>query len=993
MQRRLFSPLALLALLSASACRPPSERGVEQKAGGRAEQPAGKSTSSAALPSGICAPDEGRCASDDLAARCEGGERWVEERCAEGSLCVGGACVSLTAGGRAIEPASLLLPTGEGWLDAWTALGPLSGPLPEGEATASAEPSPPLPKPICAPGGYVAVHEKADPPKASAKATPVASHFVLSGHLVSGRAQRVLFSAGAAGRFRLSVDGSRLIDVTRESDPAPFRDETRAPFDLSRGVHRVVVEIEQSTTAPTGFWLRTRTPEGGPVPDLLFTPGPDARCAPAELLRTEITKRPVAGGFSLEIRPSFAGLGPRRPADLPYRIELSTEKNPPRVLAEGAMPSAALGTPEGLLTVPATIEKAGTYTLGVAFGEGLSARREDKLVYRGALQKRVLDLAGKRGEIEQSALSSGDKDSLLHHIDGLVENLAQGDPDLAWIKRQTAEAEGLVAALGKGESPYAAKTGVVRRAYRSPLDGRLQPYAVYVPRAHRPGGKPLPLVVAAHGLGNRPEIALRVVVGEAPEAGFNGVQEARHMPALPDLGAFIVAPWSYGNAGQRHLGEEDVLRVIGEMRAHYPIDERRISMTGYSLGGTVAFFVPLHYPDLFSASAPLCGYPNLLGWESIRKAPHAPWEKVLLQKRYIVNWAENGLHLPLTIVHGGKDDPTRSELVANRYKSLGYTHKFDVQEDLDHNVWEYGYEDGEMIDWLKARRRPDVPSRVRFVTGEYRYDRAYWVRLLGMEALDRFADIDARHEKSRREIVVTTKNVAAFALDLAKGGLAESARVVVDGRSVEGPFAAETLFLVKKDGAFERAASEPSRAGKKRAGVSGPMDDIDRHPKLIVYGTLDPVEKETNRAVAEHFASFDTFAARYPVKADVDVTDAEIAATSLVLVGNSRTNRVTAALEANLPVRFEPNAVVFRGQRFEGEDVGVSFIHPHPRNEREYVVVHAGTRWTGTLASRHLPRFAPDFLVYDGRIAVQRGGHVLDRREVLSGGFFDDDWK
>jgi predicted esterase len=992
MHRRLFSPLAFFALLA--ACRPPSERGFEQKAGGRTEQPSGKATSSAAVPPGaVCAPGEARCVADDLVTHCEAGERWVEEPCAERSLCIDGACVSLATGARAIDPASLLLPTGDGWLDAWTAVGPLPGPLPEGEATTNAEPSPPPPRPICAPGGYVAVHDKADPPKGGAKATPVASHYVLSGHLVSGRAERVLFAAGAAGRFRLSVDGSRLIDVTRQADPAPFRDETRAPFELSRGVHRIVVEIEQSTTAPTGFWLRTRTPEGGPVPDLLFTPGPDARCVPAELVRTEITKRPVPGGFSVEIRPSFVGLGPRRPVDLPYRVELSTDKGPARVLAEGAMRFAAVGTPEGLLTVPAAIEKAGTYTLGVTVGEGLSARREDKLVYRGALHQRVLELAGKRGAIEQWSLSAGDKDSLLHHLDGLVENLAQGDPDLPWIKRQTAEAEGLVAALGKGESPYATKTGIVRRAYRSPLDGRLQPYGVYVPRAHRPGGKPLPLVVAAHGLGNRPEIALRVVVGEAPESGFNGIQEARHVPALPDLGAFIVAPWGYGNAGQRHLGEEDVLRVVAEMRAHYPIDERRISITGYSLGGTVAFVVPLHYPDVFSASAPLCGYPNLLGWDSIRKAPHTPWEKVLLQKRYIVNWAENGLHLPLAIVHGGKDDPARSELVVDRYKSLGYTHKFDVQEDLDHNVWDYGYEDGDMIGWLKARRRPDVPARVRFVTGEYRYDRAYWVRLLGMEALDRFADIDARHDRSRREIVVTTKNVASFALDLAKGSLAESARVVVDGRPVEGPFAAETLFVVKKDGTFERAAAEPSRAGKKRTGVSGPLDDVDGHPKVIVYGTLDPVERQTNRAVAEHFASFDTFAARYPVKADVDVTDADIAATSLVLIGNSRTNRVTAALEGGLPVRFEPGAIVFRGQRFEGEDVGVSFIHPHPRNEREYVVVHAGARWTGTLASRHLPRFAPDFLVYDGRIAVQRGGHVLARREVLSGGFFDDDWK
>jgi hypothetical protein len=73
--------------------------------------------------------------------------------------------------------------------------------------------------------------------------------------------------------------------------------------------------------------------------------------------------------------------------------------------------------------------------------------------------------------------------------------------------------------------------------------------------------------------------------------------------------------------------------------------------------------------------------------------------------------------------------------------------------------------------------------------------------------------------------------------------------------------------------------------------------------------------------------------------------------------------------------------------------VGVSFIHPHPRNTQEYVVVHAGASVEGTLASRHLPRFMPDFLVYDKRMTVQRGGRLLDQRSVLEGGFFDVEWK
>jgi hypothetical protein len=712
-----------------------------------------------------------------------------------------------------------------------------------------------------------------------------------------------------------------------------------------------------------------------------------------DLLSAKVSTLPLADGFSVEARPAWLGLGPWQWSDLPHRAEMEIKKGDSRVLSEGTLDKAALAASEGKISFTAALESDGAHEARIRLGNAPGYEIKVPIVVRQSLHRRIVALAAKRSIIEDSQASRGDKDSLLYHIDDLMFELGRGDPDISWIKRRTVEAEELVAALEQGKAPYAERKGLIRRAYRSPLDGNLQPYALYVPHVFRPGGKPLPLLVAAHGLGNRPEIALRVVVGEAPEGGFQGTHEARHLPGLPDMGAFIVAPWQFGNSGQRHLGEADLLRVIDEVRAHYPINDRRISITGYSLGGTVSFVLPLHYPDVFSSSAPLCGYPNLLDWSSIRTPPHKPWEDVLISKRYIVNWAENGLHVPMFMVHGGKDEPRRSEVMAKRYQALGYAHELDVQEDLDHNVWDYGYEDGDMARRLVGRKKPEVPERVRFVTGEWRYDRAYWVRVLGLGALDKFADIDARYSKRDATITVTAKHVESFALELKQLGLKKEPQITVNGKSLAGPFDTDTVYFVQQGSEFVKVAAEPSRAGRKRAGVSGPLDDIDRHARLIVYGTQDPGQTEENRMVAEHFASFDTFAARYSIKSDVEVTDAEIDSRSLVLVGNPKSNRVTALLEASLPVRFESKAITFRGKRYEGEDVGISFIHPHPRNANEYVVVHAGTGLLGTLASRHLPRFSPDFLVYDTRMTVQRGGHLLDQRQVLDGGYFDVEWK
>ncbi len=998
---RRFSALLLanVVLGGGVSCRPPAERGVER-------QPYGLVPADAAIPeasdvdasttdAAVCGPKDARCVSDDVALVCENGTRLVEHSCGTGSVCLGTDCLALkTLDGQTLEVATVLAPRGEGWFNAWTSVGPILGAMGDANTLAEVDAGADLgPKALCAKNGRVDVHDKLDNKKGSRGTT----HQRLSGYVVTGRAGPIVFTAGFAGTVRLAIDGKRVLEGTGEFDPAPFRDEKRAVVELERGVHRVDVVVEQSTNAPTSFWLRARSPEGGPARDILFAQDPKARCTTTDLLSANVSTRAVADGLAIEVKPSWVGLGPRQTIDVPYHVDFDVKKGETLVLSEGTIAKTAVGSSDGTFSFVAPLDHGGTHDVRIRVGESPGMETTVPVVVRQSLHKRVVALAATRATIEDSAASRGDKDSLLFHIDDLMNDVGRSDPDTAWIKKRTEEAEELVAALEKSKTPYEGRKGLIRRAYRSPLDGNLQPYALLVPRVYRPGGKVLPLVVAAHGLGNRPEVALRVVVGEAPEGGFQGTHEARHFGGLPDFGAFVVAPWQFGNSGQRHLGEADLLRVIEEVRAQYPVNEKRISITGYSLGGTVAFVLPLHYPDIFSVSAPLCGYPNLLDWSSIRTPPHKPWEDVLLSKRYIVNWAENGLHVPMFMVHGGKDEPRRSEVMAKRYRALGYSYELDVQEDLDHNVWDYGYgtekEEGDMLRRLVGRKTPDVPEHVRFVTGEWRYDRSYWVRVLGLGALDKFADIDARYSRRDATITVQTKFVESFALDLKQLGLKKEPTVTVNGKPVAGPFTSDMAYFVLQGSEFVLAASEPLRVGKKRAGVSGPLDDMDRHARWIVYGTQDPAQTEENRMVAEHFASFDTFAARYPVKSDAEITDAEMDSKSLVLIGNSKSNRVTALFEASLPVRFEPTAITFRGKRYEGTDVGVSFIFPHPRNTQEYVAVHAGAGVVGTLASRFLPRFVPDFLVYDGRMSVQRGGHLLDQRPVLDGGFFDGEWK
>lgn len=244
---------------------------------------------------------------------------------------------------------------------------------------------------------------------------------------------------------------------------------------------------------------------------------------------------------------------------------------------------------------------------------------------------------------------------------------------------------------------------------------------------------------------------------------MNVLGAARHLPSLPEprrlrrralgLRQRRPAPPRRGRRVPRDRGDEAELPHRRRSGLHHRLLARRHRLLRR----------PLHYPNIFSAAAPLCGYPNLAQWTEVREPPHTPWEDILVQKRSIVRYCENGLHLPLHIIHGGQDGPNRSALIADRYAALGYARVFDVQDGSTTNVWEYGYEKGKLADWLRAHKRPRAPRHVRLASGEARYDRAFWLTLLEAKSLESFSLLDA---EAGSEVKVSSQNVASFALDV-----------------------------------------------------------------------------------------------------------------------------------------------------------------------------------------------------------------------------------
>jgi predicted esterase len=547
--------------------------------------------------------------------------------------------------------------------------------------------------------------------------------------------------------------------------------------------------------------------------------------------------------------------------------------------------------------------------------------------------------------------------------------------------------------------PLRSHAGIRRFAYRSPLDGELSPFGVYVPPSFvsaSAAGKTYPLVVVLHGMNGKPLSMVRWFFGHDDE-GRDSEWEDRHPGEVEPVDGFVIAPNAFGNAMYRELGEVDVMKVLDWAERFFPIDKSRVTITGVSMGGTGTGSVAFHYPDRFAAAEPLCGYHSYLIRGDISGRAMWPWERALAEQRSNSLWAENGLYIPLYIWHGKRDVPEKnSGVLIDRYKALGFSVEHE-HPNVGHDVWKKAYDQNQGFRWLAQKILPAHKRRIIFKTDSPRYLDDAWVHIRELAPGLEFASVDAKVTEAGL-IEVTTDGVESLALDrdpeLLPG--AGPARVRIDGALLEFD-AASPIAAYKASGGW-KAGTKAQPPGNKRTGLSGPIRDVFFEPLVFVYGTQDAAQTRANRETARAWARIRWGVdARYPIVADTDVDDQLAENHSLVLVGNAESNAVVRDLEPQLPFKATASSIVATSdgtpvKEWKGKDLGVAFVYPNPKHRTRYVLVLEGTSPLGTERAIALPELLPDFVVFDDRIAPARGQLILGSGTPLAAGLFRSDW-
>jgi predicted peptidase len=195
-------------------------------------------------------------------------------------------------------------------------------------------------------------------------------------------------------------------------------------------------------------------------------------------------------------------------------------------------------------------------------------------------------------------------------------------------------------------------------------------YLIYLPAAYKSDDRTWPLLVFLHGAGQRGECLQDVSACGPP----NLVAHGRNLPLV------IVSPQCPRN---RHWEPQRLAALVEQLTNEFRIDEDRVYLTGYSMGGFGTWATAIEAPQRFAAIAPVCGGGN-------------PREAANLSGMSI--WA----------FHGADDDvvPLNStrEMV-DAVTSAGGHPRFTIYPNEDHGICSKVYQSPEFFSWLLSQRR------------------------------------------------------------------------------------------------------------------------------------------------------------------------------------------------------------------------------------------------------------------------------------------------
>lgn len=499
-----------------------------------------------------------------------------------------------------------------------------------------------------------------------------------------------------------------------------------------------------------------------------------------------------------------------------------------------------------------------------------------------------------------------------------------------------------VAELTAGKPTWTLRQGVSIRGYTSTVDGSVQPYALSLPAGvDSESGDRWPLYVKLHGRAN-----------DMNEVDFIHRHEGK--PLAEDQTWIQLDVYGRGNNAYRWAGETDVFEAIVDVRRRFRIDDNRVTLHGFSMGGAGSWHLGLHHPATWSSVGPGAGFVDFYKYQK-QTEQRPPWQHANLGIYDAIDYSLNAFNVPVC-TYGGENDPQaeagRSVVAAAKERNVGI--KSLIGAGMGHKFHPDSLKEFMAFHKEKsAAGRPRILGRphIRFTTKTLKYNDCDWLTIEEMELVYEPATVDAK-VNDRGNVDITTSNIAVLSLSRDAGTFA-----IIDGESLPCYDAAESLLpnvIYEKTSRGwvvqtydESRAFEDNPSKHKRHNLQGPIDDAFMGRFTCVTGTGNASNGNHQAWSAWTLKRFDSefdkwMRAKVPVVRDADVDDEMIEGSHLILFGDPSSNSVLKKVLPELPIEWTDETITVNGQSYSTADHAVSLIFPNPLNPSKYIVINSG---------------------------------------------------
>lgn len=531
--------------------------------------------------------------------------------------------------------------------------------------------------------------------------------------------------------------------------------------------------------------------------------------------------------------------------------------------------------------------------------------------------------------------------------------------------------------------------------FKSRIDDSIQPYGLVVPANYDPSQSALQRVdVWLHGRGDT-----------KTEVPFLVERMTRLGQYAPE-NTFVLHPFGRHCNAFKFAGETDVYESLAHLHELIPVDDRRVSMRGFSMGGAGCWHFAVHDPGRWLAVNPGAGFVDTIVYQGWTKG--APFRiddtrEKLLNWYDVIPWVTN-LRNTHTVAYSGEIDKQKqaADRVAAAARDANIDFEYVIGPGMAHKIDPASAAKIDSIIAAWAEQPAESPRRqIDLATFTLRYHHVDWLSITGLQQHWAGARVQARLT-SDKSIEISTDGATRLELDFRESGWPHqpiAVELTIDGQQMsiddwDEAVGIQCELARKSPGSWVEVENIDATL-RKRPGLQGPIDDAFCDRFLFVRPTRPARHGAVQRWIDREFRYAQDrwkrlMRGEVRVVDDVDLTEEQINSCHLICFGDYISNRYLDGIAQHLPIQWDSDSLQVGSRQFDPSTHAAVYCFPNPRNPNRYVVVNSGMtfREFSNVSNSRQIAMLPDWAVIDTTV----DGAGIFPGKIAADGFFDESW-